>query len=68
MYDVGGQRNEREVGPLLRGRHGHHLCGSLSDYDQKMFEDETTNRMKDSVYLFRTCARTRRAGTRSSCS
>ena len=54
MYDVGGQRNERRKwAHCFEGVRGIIFVASLSDYDQKMFEDETTNRMKDSVYLFR---------------
>ena len=54
MYDVGGQRNERRKwAHCFEGVTGIIFVASLSDYDQKMFEDETTNRMKDSVYLFR---------------
>lgn len=54
MYDVGGQRNEcRKWAHCFEGVTGIIFVASLSDYDQKMFEDETTNRMKDAVYLFR---------------
>ncbi|KAJ8603485.1 hypothetical protein CTAYLR_005137 [Chrysophaeum taylorii] len=53
MYDVGGQRNERRkwvncfdnVTAVL-------FVVAISEYDQKMYEDETTNRMVDAIDLF----------------
>jgi GTPase SAR1 family protein len=53
LIDVGGQRNERrkwihvfdEVTAIL-------FVTSLSEYDQKLVEDETMNRMKESLLLF----------------
>lgn len=53
MYDVGGQRNERRkwvncfdnVTAVL-------FVVAISEFDQKMFEDETTNRMVDALELF----------------
>lgn len=53
MVDVGGQRNERrkwihcfdDVTAIL-------FVTSLSEYDQKLAEDESTNRMKESLHLF----------------
>eukprot|EP00762_Andalucia_godoyi_P004140 ANDGO_06278.mRNA.1 Guanine nucleotide-binding protein subunit alpha len=55
MVDVGGQQNERrkwihcfnEVTGII-------FVTSLSEYDQKLAEDETTNRMWDSLKLFNT--------------
>ena len=53
MYDVGGQRNERkkwihcfdEVNAVI-------FVAALSEYDQVLFEDDTTNRMKEAILLF----------------
>eukprot|EP00004_Rigifila_ramosa_P014779 TRINITY_DN338_c0_g1_i1.p1 TRINITY_DN338_c0_g1~~TRINITY_DN338_c0_g1_i1.p1 ORF type:complete len:350 (-),score=98.24 TRINITY_DN338_c0_g1_i1:186-1235(-) len=53
MVDVGGQRNERrkwihcfqEVTAII-------FCVALSEYDQKLYEDETQNRMQESLLLF----------------
>lgn len=53
MYDVGGQRNERRkwvncfdnVTAVL-------FVVAISEFNQKMFEDETTNRMLDALELF----------------
>jgi guanine nucleotide-binding protein subunit alpha len=53
MYDVGGQRNERKkwihcfenVTAVL-------FVAAISEYDQKLFEDETQNRMVETVSLF----------------
>eukprot|EP00698_Gefionella_okellyi_P014470 TRINITY_DN4013_c1_g5_i1.p1 TRINITY_DN4013_c1_g5~~TRINITY_DN4013_c1_g5_i1.p1 ORF type:complete len:157 (+),score=32.19 TRINITY_DN4013_c1_g5_i1:649-1119(+) len=53
MTDVGGQRNERrkwiycfqDVTAII-------FCVSLSEYDQQLVEDPTTNRMTESLVLF----------------
>jgi GTPase SAR1 family protein len=53
MVDVGGQRSERkkwihcfqEVTGLI-------FCVSMSEYDLKLYEDETVNRMHESIMLF----------------
>lgn len=53
MVDVGGQRNERrkwihvfdDVTAII-------FVTSLSEYDQSLFEDDTMNRMKESLLLF----------------
>jgi GTPase SAR1 family protein len=53
MYDVGGQRNERkkwihcfdDVTAII-------FVAALSEYDQALFEDATTNRMTEAVELF----------------
>mmetsp|Transcript_21010 Transcript_21010/g.41928 ORF Transcript_21010/g.41928 Transcript_21010/m.41928 type:complete len:358 (+) Transcript_21010:2276-3349(+) len=53
MYDVGGQRNERkkwihcfdDVTAVI-------FVAALSEYDQALFEDATTNRMVEAVDLF----------------
>lgn len=54
MVDVGGQRSERkkwmhcfqEVTAVI-------FCVALSEYDLKLQEDETTNRMHESLKLFK---------------
>jgi len=53
MYDVGGQRNERkkwihcfdDVTAII-------FVAALSEYDQVLFEDSSTNRMTEAVELF----------------
>ena len=53
IIDVGGQRNERKkwihcfdnVNALI-------FVAALSEFDQMMFEDETQNRMVDTLHLF----------------
>jgi len=53
MVDVGGQRSERkkwihcfqDVTAVI-------LCVALSEYDLKLYEDETVNRMHESLKLF----------------
>lgn len=53
MYDVGGQRNERkkwihcfdDVTAVI-------FVAALSEFDQVLFEDSTTNRMMEAVGLF----------------
>lgn len=53
LFDVGGQRNERK-------KWIHHFDGvtavifvaSMSDFDQKCYEDDITNRMTESMDLF----------------
>jgi len=53
MTDVGGQRSERrkwihcfeDVTAII-------FCAALSEYDQKLYEDETTNRMYEALRLF----------------
>jgi len=57
MVDVGGQRSERKkwihcfenVTAVL-------FCAALSEYDQKLYEDESVNRMMEALSLFeQTC-------------
>merc|ERR1712190_370433 len=53
MYDVGGQRNERKkwihcfenVTSII-------FVAAISEYDQVLFEDESTNRMQEALNLF----------------
>ncbi|CAM9783183.1 unnamed protein product [Chrysoparadoxa australica] len=57
MYDVGGQRNERKkwihcfdnVTAVL-------FIAAISEYDQKLFEDERVNRMEEALDLFQEIA------------
>jgi len=54
LLDVGGQRSERkkwmhcfqDVTAIL-------FCVAMSEYDLKLYEDDTTNRMQESLKLFR---------------
>ena len=53
MYDVGGQRNERKkwihcfdnVTAVI-------FVGAISEYNQKLFEDTSTNRMVEALDLY----------------
>ena len=53
IFDVGGQRSERkkwihcfeDVTAII-------FCAAMSAYDQVLYEDETTNRMHESMKLF----------------
>lgn len=53
MYDVGGQRNERRKWVnCFEGVTAVLFVVAISEFNQKMFEDETTNRMLDALELF----------------
>lgn len=53
MIDVGGQRNERKKWiHCFEGVTAIIFVSSLSEYDQKCYEDDTTNRMNESLLLF----------------
>lgn len=53
MFDVGGQRNERKKWiHCFQGVTAVIFVTSLSEYDQKCYEDDSTNRMKESLLLF----------------
>jgi len=51
MYDVGGQRNERKKWiHCFEGVDAVIFVAAISEYDQKLFEDSTTNRMVSHSY------------------
>jgi len=53
LFDVGGQRNERKKWiHCFQNVTAVIFCVALSEYDQKLFEDESQNRMKESLLLF----------------
>jgi len=53
MFDVGGQRNERKKWiHCFQGVTAVIFCVALSEYDQKLFEDNSQNRMIESMLLF----------------
>jgi GTPase SAR1 family protein len=53
MIDVGGQRNERKKWiHCFEGVTAIIFVASLAEYDQKCYEDDTTNRMSESLLLF----------------
>lgn len=53
MYDVGGQRNERKKWiHCFEGVTAVIFVAAISEYDQKLFEDASTNRMIEALNLF----------------
>lgn len=53
LYDVGGQRNERKKWiHCFQGVTAIIFVASLSEFDQRCYEDDKTNRMKESLNLF----------------
>lgn len=53
LFDVGGQRNERRKWiHLFDGVTAVIFCAALSEYDQTLFEDESSNRMIETKELF----------------
>jgi len=53
MYDVGGQRNERKKWiHCFEGVTAVIFVAALSEYDQQLFEDASTNRMVEALDLF----------------
>jgi membrane-associated HD superfamily phosphohydrolase len=53
MYDVGGQRNERKKWiHCFEGVTAVIFVAAISEYDQKLFEDASTNRMVSMFILF----------------
>ncbi|KAL2644211.1 hypothetical protein R1flu_011798 [Riccia fluitans] len=53
LFDVGGQRNERRKWiHLFEGVTAVIFCAALSEYDQTLSEDESTNRMVEARDLF----------------
>jgi len=54
VYDVGGQRNERKKWiHCFDGVTGVIFLAALSAYDQTLYEDDKTNRMKEALDLFK---------------
>lgn len=53
MYDVGGQRNERKKWiHCFEGVTAVIFVAAVSEYDQALFEDASTNRMVEALDLF----------------
>jgi GTPase SAR1 family protein len=53
MYDVGGQRNERRKWiHCFEGVTAVIFVAALSEYDQRLFEDGSVNRMEEALKLF----------------
>lgn len=53
LFDVGGQRSERSKWiHCFNGVTAIIFCVALSDYDLSLYEDETVNRMHESLKLF----------------
>ncbi|GMR56520.1 hypothetical protein PMAYCL1PPCAC_26715, partial [Pristionchus mayeri] len=53
VYDVGGQRSQRKKWlHIFDNVHAVLFITSLSEYNQKLIEDGTTNRMRESLGLF----------------
>jgi guanine nucleotide-binding protein G(i) subunit alpha len=53
FVDVGGQRNERKKWPqCFENVNAVLFVTALSDYDQKCYEDDETNRLQESLTLF----------------
>eukprot|EP01103_Thecamoeba_quadrilineata_P011352 TRINITY_DN2690_c1_g3_i1.p1 TRINITY_DN2690_c1_g3~~TRINITY_DN2690_c1_g3_i1.p1 ORF type:complete len:349 (-),score=57.88 TRINITY_DN2690_c1_g3_i1:186-1232(-) len=53
LVDVGGQRSERKKWiHCFDGVRAVIFCVALSEYDQRLFEDESVNRMHESMKLF----------------
>lgn len=53
LFDVGGQRSERSKWiHCFNGVTAIIFCVALSDYDLTLYEDETVNRMQESLKLF----------------
>jgi len=53
IVDVGGQRSERKKWiNCFQDVHAVIFCVALSEYDQKLYEEETKNRMSESLTIF----------------
>ena len=53
LFDVGGQKSERRKWiHCFEGVNAIIFCTAMSEYDQVLREDETTNRMHDSLTIF----------------
>jgi len=60
IFDVGGQRNERKKWiHCFENVTGVLFLVSLSAYDQTLYEDDTTNRMKEALGLFKNICNSR---------
>eukprot|EP01080_Neovahlkampfia_damariscottae_P011118 gene11118-3937_t len=56
IYDVSGQTNERKKwSGLFNTTMNMIFVCSLSEYDEKMYEDDETNRLFDSIQCFKEC-------------
>eukprot|EP01112_Ceratiomyxa_fruticulosa_P003054 TRINITY_DN1345_c0_g1_i2.p1 TRINITY_DN1345_c0_g1~~TRINITY_DN1345_c0_g1_i2.p1 ORF type:complete len:360 (+),score=72.10 TRINITY_DN1345_c0_g1_i2:359-1438(+) len=54
VMDVGGQRSERKKWiHCFEGVTAIIFCVAMNEYDEKLFEDEKVNRMKESLHLFK---------------
>jgi len=53
VFDVGGQRNERKWIHCFEKVTGVIFLAALSVYDQTLYEDDSTNRMKEALDLFK---------------
>jgi len=68
IVDVGGQRSERRKWiNCFDGVTGLIFVESLISYNQMLYEDETTNRMKESLFLFKTLCSENMPAFRDSC-
>jgi len=68
IVDVGGQRSERRKWiNCFDGVTGLIFVESLISYDQMLYEDETTNRMKESLFLFKTLCSENMPAFKDSC-
>jgi len=67
VVDVGGTKNERKkwVHCFLPGFNAVIFCVALSDYDLRLYEDESKNRMTDSLALFEELANSKWCETTS---
>eukprot|EP00301_Raphidiophrys_heterophryoidea_P020645 c5283_g1_i1.p1 GENE.c5283_g1_i1~~c5283_g1_i1.p1 ORF type:complete len:348 (-),score=75.72 c5283_g1_i1:537-1580(-) len=60
MVDVGGQRNERRKWiHCFQDVEGVIFVAAINEYDQVLFEDEKTNRLKEALRLFQEISNTR---------
>jgi len=68
IVDVGGQRSERRKWiNCFDGVTGLIFVESLISYNQMLYEEETTNRMKESLFLFKTLCSENMPAFKDSC-